>query len=349
MDYNQDVNVIIDRLIALTRAAGQKTQKIADIASALILKPVSQNIVKERIEKHKLWSMEVKKLVRLPQVEQRSEEWYQMRWNMITASDLAQCLGHGKFGTQRDFYIKKCDITTSRASLPDSAPLVWGIKYEPVAARIYEQKHKTKLLEFGLIQHPKYPFIGASPDGITTNGIMVEIKCPYARKAKPEVPTQYFYQIQSQLDVCNLDECDYFECRFKEYASKEDFLSDVHSEYPNQLLNSQGMNKGIIIEKKGGGYEYFSESDTIEALTWLDSKKTLAKKVNYWYLESVNLIRVYRDIDFIHDQYEKAGNVWDNVLKYRSDNIVFKNDVLLENKKCKIDEIEECIIDSDSD
>ena len=29
------------------------------------------------------------------------------------------------------------------------------------------------------------------------------------------MPQQYYYQIQGQLDVCGLDECDYLECEFE--------------------------------------------------------------------------------------------------------------------------------------
>lgn len=346
MDYNQDPNIIIDRLIQHVKSS----QKVADIASAMILKPVSAAYVKDRVSKHKQWAQTVEKLASLPQVEQRSEEWYQMRWDLITASDLAQSLGSGKFGTQKDFYIKKCDPATARASLPDCPPLVWGIKYEPVAASIYERLHNTKLHEFGLLRHPDFHFIGASPDGITIDGIMVEIKCPYARKPKPEVPTQYYYQIQSQLDVCNLDECDYFECRFKEYANEGDFLADTHTDHPQKMLSCGGFDKGIIIEKKDGTYEYCSETELDAALKWVKkSKNSTTKKVTYWYLDSVNLIRVYRDVDFIHHQYEKARRVWDNVLKYRSDSQLFKNEVILDNKNCQVDSMDECVIDSDTD
>lgn len=347
MDYNQDPCIIVDRLIQHVKS----TTKIAEIASSIILKPVTPAFVKERLIKHKEWAKQVQKLACIPQVEQRSEEWYQMRWDLITASDLAQSLGSGKFGTQRDFYIKKCDVETSRASLPNSPPLVWGVKYEPVAAHIYETMNNTKLHEFGLLRHPTYDFIGASPDGITSDGIMVEIKCPYARKPKPEVPTQYYFQIQSQLDVCDLDECDYFECRFKEYANESEFLADTHPDYPSSLISSTGFAKGILVEHKTSStYEYCTEADLQPALEWVKkARNSPSKTATYWYLESVNLIRVYRDVDFIRHQYEKARVVWNNVIRYRSDPHAFKKEVLLENKTCSVDAIDECIIDSDSD
>ena len=47
------------------------------------------------------------KLQKLPIIEQRSVEWYNVRNNLVTASDMGQALGVGKFGTVRDFYVKK--------------------------------------------------------------------------------------------------------------------------------------------------------------------------------------------------------------------------------------------------
>ena len=49
----------------------------------------------------------VQELLNIPLVEQKSEQWYEMRRNLITASDFAQALGQGKFGSQADIFKKK--------------------------------------------------------------------------------------------------------------------------------------------------------------------------------------------------------------------------------------------------
>ena len=67
---------------------------------------------------------------------------------------------------------------------------------------------------------------------------MVEIKCPYSRKLKKDyIPEKYYYQIQGQLAVCNLKECDYVECIFKKYNNKNDYRQD--SVFP------KGIRKGV--------------------------------------------------------------------------------------------------------
>ena len=48
--------------------------------------------------------------------------------------------------------------------------------------------------------------MGASPDGITDDGVMVEIKCPPKRKFTKTVPPHYKMQVLGQLEVCNLDD-----------------------------------------------------------------------------------------------------------------------------------------------
>lgn len=329
-----DANIVVDRLIQSTKLT---KGEIAAAASAVSLTSVDVDFVKQRIVKHSMWGKHVLKLAKIPQPVQRSEEWYAARNGMITASDLAECLGYGKFHTQRDFYMKKCGATQAKSAAKTyDAPLVWGSKYEPIAAELYKKKHGVDMIEFGLLQHPKYSHIGASPDGITTKGIMVEIKCPFKRKPQVgDVPVQYYYQIQSQLDVCDLDECDYFECVFKEYDTKEEYNADTSS-----------SDKGVFIEiqeRKGEPttYVYDNICDNV-----------IGGKPTYWKLQEMNIVRVYRDKDFIHDKYEKALVVWENVLRYRGDAQALAREVVTKDKKSDKERVVEdvgCLFPSDDD
>ena len=158
----------------------------------------------------------VQNLRKLPKIQQRTMCWYEMRNRLITASDMAQALGHGKFGTVKDFIKKKCGYQEEKINF-DSPPLKWGIMYEDVAAQIYSHRHNVEVYEFGLLTHPKIPFFGASPDGISDLGVMLEIKCPFKRNIDGTIPLQYYYQIQGQLDVCDLNCCGYLECKFTEF------------------------------------------------------------------------------------------------------------------------------------
>ena len=113
-----------------------------------------------------------------------------------------------------------------------------GKKYEEIGNMFYSFRNNVSVGEYGLIQHDKHTFIGASPDGIcdknTTDGHnlskligrLLEIKFPAIRKIKMQgnldgdiCPHYYYVQVQTQLFVTNLDECDFLQCKVEEYES----------------------------------------------------------------------------------------------------------------------------------
>jgi putative phage-type endonuclease len=169
---------------------------------------------------------------------QRTPEWYKCRYNMMTASNLWQALNTE---AQRNRLIyDKCKpldfgYTENKWVNTDNS-LHWGVKYEPLTALIYEKITDAKVEEFGCIQHTKYPFIGASPDGIVTNldsplyGRMLEIKNIYNRDMNGIPSEAYWIQIQIQLECCNLDVCDFVETRFEEYNSHVEFFEESNKE-----------------------------------------------------------------------------------------------------------------------
>ena len=184
-----------------------------------------------------------------PQPEQRTPEWYARRNNLITASAASKAFGtqasinqliydkcknydSGSGSNEHSSSIAPAAPSTGFALQgPINSPLHWGQRYEPVTVMVYEHRNKTKLGEFGCIQHDKYPFIGASPDGINIEpdspiyGRMVEIKNIFNREITGQPKEEYWIQTQLQMEVCDLDECDFVETRFKEFESEEDFLA----------------------------------------------------------------------------------------------------------------------------
>lgn len=261
----------------------------------------------------------VEQLKKLPVVEQRSEEWYKIRDQMITASDFGQALGVGKFGSTKDFYIKKCGYQEPAPFY--GASLAHGIRYEPVATRAYEIKMNTKVHEFGLLQHPEFKFLGASPDGITDHGIMLEIKCPFKRKIDGKIVDQYLYQMQGQLDVCKLDICHFLECKFEEYLDEIEFEEDWNDD---STLSKQGYQKGVIIEVDGLSTPIYSDP----GLTKTEYKSWLSKQITdfhdkdfvviYYKLTQYSVQIVRRDDEFIKEKNELLGNTWNKILKYKS-------------------------------
>jgi putative phage-type endonuclease len=278
--------------------------------------------LKSRLEQLKENKKLLKKLLKIPKIEQKSQEWYLVRQGLLTASDFAQALGQGKFGNQTDI-IKKKVRPSDESSASFSNPFFkWGNMFEQVASDIYSKMHyDVKLYEFGLVQHKTLSYFGASPDGITETGIMLEIKCPYKRKIEfgAEVPKQYYYQIQGQLEVCGLNECDYFECQFHLFTTIDEFYNSF----------SDDRIKGIIIELpsvSGGSYYEYSpiimgkkgDVSIDDFKNWVDNNTNEEFiDIKIWYLHTYNLKRVSLDKQFVDDNLKELKIVWDKILYYR--------------------------------
>lgn len=218
-----------------------------------------------------------------------------MRQNLLTASDLAQALGKGKFGTRATLLKKK--VTNDSSFNAHMAPLKWGTMFEDMVMRCYQQKSaNVGVHNFGLLPHPDIECFGASPDGITSLGVMVELKAPYKRKIEMgTVPEQYYYQIQGQLSVCGLSKCDYVEASMATYDSLQEYREKHRDEREFH---------GIIIEfTRNEMYEYIYSPEGLtaeEAYAWVskevetfdDEGDRHLAKLTPWHLVQINIVRV---------------------------------------------------------
>ncbi len=310
-----NLDFALDGIIARAGESGARcpVERVRDLAQQALGCNVSIGAVRERLEKIETYRARLLALQELPVIEQRTPEWYKMREGLMTASDLAQALGCAKFGTPKDFLVKKCgyDAVPFDYACP---PLKWGTMFEPLANDFYQALAHTRVHEFGLIPHPDIPWFGCSPDGISDMGVMLEIKCPYRRRITGEIIPQYYHQIQGQLEVAGLQECDFIECAFKECADEEEWMA---------IAPSDALAKGIILEADlGDRFEYryspWGASED-EALAWRCSQtKDGFARARFYYLDHFHLTRVYRDPDFIREKLADAKKVWDKVCMYRS-------------------------------
>jgi putative phage-type endonuclease len=141
--------------------------------------------------------------------DQRSPEWLALRETMLTASDVASAIGHNRYERPDDLLRKKV-LKTAWAG---NAATAHGTLLEPVARDLYDERLGKKSHEIGLVQHPKYPFLGGSADGVTEDGILLEIKCPLTRKIEDKVPKHYLPQIQLLLEILDFENCDFVQYR----------------------------------------------------------------------------------------------------------------------------------------
>jgi putative phage-type endonuclease len=153
--------------------------------------------------------LRARELIAAEYAEQRSQEWLELRENMITASDVASALGENHYESV-DSFIKKKVLKTKWSG---NAATAHGTLLEPLVRDLYDQRTGRKSHEIGLVQHREYPWLGASPDGVTEDGLLIEIKCPLTRKIEPKVPKHYWPQVQLQLEITDLEECDFIQYR----------------------------------------------------------------------------------------------------------------------------------------
>ena len=115
----------------------------------------------------------VEQLLKLPQFEQRSTEWFQQRNNAITASDIPTVLSENNYKTPWSLLLDKCN--SNPKPFVGNEATRWGTHYEDIAIEKYSSLRNKKVLSFGLIIHPEHSWLGGSPDGITTDGILLEV------------------------------------------------------------------------------------------------------------------------------------------------------------------------------
>jgi len=291
-----------------------------DITDKEILEKYSKEQIEDRKKVLISYREKLAHLKKLPLIKQRTTEWFNARKSRLTASDLDDAIKNNclKLAKKKAGIVKD---TTNYSTIP---PLKWGTMFESMAMRCYSQKLKDiGISEFGLIEDEINEHFGASPDGINDMGIMIEIKCPFSRKIiDGEIPQKYFMQIQGQLAVCYLNECDYIECNFKTYDSAYKYIESIENEYGNKKVNH-----GIIAEYKNDEtdeYEYLYSDPYLKASHVFDNinkqmneyektNNTTFLKVTPWRLEEMNIQRVYFNEADWKDTLPKIDKFWEKV------------------------------------
>ena len=261
-----------------------------------------------------------------PQPAQRTEEWYDFRNSLLSASSLWKALGSQ--AQKNSLIYEKCkayDAPVERVSYGTSNAMHWGVKYEPVTTMIYEDLHQTKIGEFGCIRHSTYPFVGASPDGINVlpssvkYGTMLEIKNIVNREITGIPKEEYWIQTQIQMETCDLDNCDFVETRIKEYENKDDFYNNsTSSDYRGVVLYFINSD---FSENDSPVYHYMPLDIplTPDAITeWVSKETEETRKDNlilfntiYWYLDEISCVLIQRNKLWFSNAIHMIKEVWD--------------------------------------
>jgi len=338
-DYH-DIVEWVDHIIHLyyvDASIPPRSFKTQDDIHTYLFSPKSTQTLKQQIQQ----------LRSIPQPTQKTPEWYASRHNMLTASNLWKALGSE---TQFNSLVyEKCTPFNPtdykwRGVISDPTstnPMNWGVKYEPLSRMIYEMRNRTTVEDFGCIPHPKYPFIGASPDGIVVDensplyGRMIEIKNIVNRPITGIPLEAYWIQMQLQMEVCDLDECDFIETRFAEFDTDLEFYEYVDT---NQETTGGAQYKGVILfmiprydEKQipdplaTSKYVYMPlglPTNRAAVEQWIDTQRKeqpgyVVYYTMYWKLLEYSCITVLRNTHWFRAVLHKIEHCWQTIERER--------------------------------
>lgn len=296
----------------------------------------------------------VKEIKKIPQFEQKSKEWLNQRNECLTATAVSTALDEDPYKYPFELLLDKCGLGEI---FKENENVHHGKKYEQIGTMFYGYRNNINVEEYGLIQHNENSYIGASPDGICDKytpdekmsklvGRLLEIKFPKKRKIKSYgkldgdiCPHYYYRQVQTQLYVTELDECDFLQCEISEYDNWEEFIKDSHQNMFG-LSKQTNLEKGCLIQlypknkindKDCLFYSMYiyppkmhMTKDEIEKWICYElinypknvySKKYIIDKVIYWRLEKVscNLIKA----ENFEELLPTLRQFWNYVLFYR--------------------------------
>ena len=175
-------------------------------------------------------------------LQSKSSLWYKYRAGRITSSSI-KAVCHTDSTNPSQSLVKSICYPEEFAFT--SKQTNWGQKQEKAAKELYlkidiSNHDQLVVTDCGLVINPQWPYMGASPDGIIEckccgKGVL-EVKCPYSHREESVLSPAlndnkfclkmdngelhlshehaYYYQVQTQMFVCNVNYCDFCVCTF---------------------------------------------------------------------------------------------------------------------------------------
>jgi putative phage-type endonuclease len=152
-------------------------------------------------------------------MEQRSKEWYEARKGKLTGSNIGAALGLNPWKKPEDLIRQMVrDYHGAESEFTGNIATEYGTLHEPLATMDYMGLTGNFVEECGFFVHPDYNWLGASPDGLISDELLIEIKCPFGlrNKEKPEFKTadeqpHYYAQMQIEMAVTGRKSCDFYQ------------------------------------------------------------------------------------------------------------------------------------------
>jgi hypothetical protein len=228
----------------------------------------------------------VERILARPQVPQRTTAWYAQGKQVLTASEFGTLFA--SIRTRGQLVLRKAEalaadadaaILTNRLACMtcEMGPFDWGVRFEPVVKQVLEKRWGVRIAESGRLVHLTDPTLAASPDGLILEatdparvGRLLEIKCPISRPIGNGVPFDYWCQMQIQMEVTGVDECDYVEVKLQSIQKHETELPTGAEpegtmwllQEPRTAQMTYAYTEEERVEREGAGWEI------VETIPW---------------------------------------------------------------------------------
>ena len=140
-------------------------------------------------------------------MEQRSEEWFKARKGRVTGSMVGAVLNINPWMSANDAMRSMVRaFHGAESEFRGNIATEYGVRNEPTALIDYEMVSGKDVEEVGFYVHPEHDWLGASPDGITDETGILEIKCPFGKRhdvdntfLSLEDQPHYYAQVQIEM------------------------------------------------------------------------------------------------------------------------------------------------------
>jgi len=244
-----------------------------------------------------------------PQVEQRTPAWYEQSRYVLTASEFSTLYGSpraiGQLALAKGSPLPPSSSNRSKAAPSATlSPFEWGIRFEPVAKQYLAAVWGCTIKESGRIIHATDPTLAASPDGFIGSaspscsdhvGRLVEIKCPFTRVITDTVPFDYWCQMQIQMEVTDVDECDYVEVKFESQ--------------PVSLTDAPAIMEGNLwlLESDAGELSYAYTEEERDVATTMGQR---VRETVPWKVVQTHIKTIHRDRKWYASTKEQRDDFW---------------------------------------
>lgn len=155
-------------------------------------------------------------------MEQKSEAWHNARLHRVTGTSFKDLMATKTTAGYNNLIADiaaeiVCDVADDGENY-ENEWMLRGTELEPLARQMYENLFGCTIEQVGFVipdkENKYHKWVGVSPDGLTSDNGMIEIKCPkrsthWYYLINGKLPSEYRYQVQGQLFVTGLDYCDF--------------------------------------------------------------------------------------------------------------------------------------------